>query len=195
MINTKKFKKDLSIKEVKLLKKSFINVALILIGFIIYFLQANLFNWFTIGGIKPNLFVIYVLFIGLFGNRSMGIIYGAIWGIFLDLLFEEKIGSNLIGLVLIGIIATLFDKNFSKDSRITIMFMVFGSTIIFEVVSYFINYVLYSVNLEILNFIKVLAIEIIYNILITIIIYPLLQKFGYYIENEYKGNRILTRYF
>lgn len=125
----------------------------------------------------------------------MGTIYGFIIGIFLDLIFEEKIGPNLFGFALIGIMATVFDKNFSKDSRITIMFMVFGSTILFEVASYFISYVLYTINVEILNFIGILVIEIIYNILITIIIYPLIQKFGYYIENEYKRNRILTRYF
>lgn len=177
------------------MKKFLINIALILIGFIIYFLQANFFSWFTIFGIKPNLFIIYILFIGLFGNRGMGIIYGSITGIFLDLLFEEKIGVNLIALSLIGIIATIFDKNFSKDSRITIMFMVFGTTIIFEIVSYFTRYILYSVNVEVLNFIKILLVEIVYNILITIVVYPLIQKFGYYIENEYKGNRILTRYF
>ena len=177
------------------MKKFLINIALILIGFIIYFLQANFFSWFTIFGIKPNLFIIYILFIGLFGNRGMGIIYGSITGIFLDLLFEEKIGVNLITLSLIGIIATIFDKNFSKDSRITIMFMVFGTTIIFEIVSYFTRYILYSINVEVLNFIKILLVEIVYNILITIVVYPLIQKFGYYIENEYKGNRILTRYF
>ena len=177
------------------MKKFLINIALILIGFIIYFLQANFFSWFTIFGIKPNLFIIYILFIGLFGNRGMGITYGSITGIFLDLLFEEKIGVNLIALSLIGIIATIFDKNFSKDSRITIMFMVFGTTIIFEIISYFTRYILYSVNVEVLNFIKILLVEIVYNILITIVVYPLIQKFGYYIENEYKGNRILTRYF
>ena len=89
----------------------------------------------------------------------------------------------------------MFNKNFSKDSRITIMFMVFGTTIIFEVLVYFIKYVLYSTNIEVLNFIEILIVEVIYNILITIIIYPLIQKFGYYIENTYKGNKILTRYF
>ena len=177
------------------LKKFLINVILIVIGFLIYFLQSDFFSWFSIAGVKPNLFVIYILFIGLFGNRSMGIIYGAILGICLDLIFNEKVGSNLFGLVLIGIIATLFDKNFSKDSRITIMFMVLGSTILFEVLSFFINYIIYSINIDIISFIKILIIETIYNILITIIIYPLIQKFGYYIENEYKGNRILTRYF
>ena len=177
------------------MKKAFINLVLVLIGFLIYFLQANFFKWFTIAGVKPNLFVIYILFIGLFGNKSMGIIYGSVWGLFLDLLFEERVGINLFGLTVIGIIATIFDKNFSKDSRITIMFMVFGSTVIFEVITYFMNYVLYSANMEILKFVQILIIENVYNNLITIIIYPLIQRFGYYIENEYKGNKILTRYF
>ena len=177
------------------MKKAFINLVLVLIGFLIYFLQANFFKWFTIAGVKPNLFVIYILFIGLFGNKSMGIIYGSVWGLFLDLLFEERVGINLFGLTVIGIIATIFDKNFSKDSRITIMFMVFGSTVIFEVITYFMNYVLYSANMEILKFVQILILENVYNILITIIIYPLIQRFGYYIENEYKGNKILTRYF
>ena len=75
------------------------------------------------------------------------------------------------------------------------MFMVFGTTIIFEVITYFITYMLYSINVEVLSFIKILIVEIIYNILVTIIIYPLMQKFGYYMENEYKGNKILTKYF
>lgn len=177
------------------MKKFLINLILIVIGFVIYFLQSNFFSWFSIAGVKPNLFVVYILFIGLFGNKSMGIIYGAGVGIFLDLIFKEKVGQNLLGLALIGVIATIFDKNFSKDSRITIMFMVFGSTVIFEVASYFINYIIYSINVELVNFVKILLIEVVYNILITVIIYPLIQKFGYYIENEYKGNRILTRYF
>ena len=45
-----------------------------------------------------------------------------------DTIFKENVGQNLLGLALIGVIATIFDKNFSKDSRITMMFMVFGST-------------------------------------------------------------------
>lgn len=177
------------------MKKVIINVVIILLAFIIYFLQSNFFNWFTIAGVMPNLFVIFILFIGLFGNRTMTITYSSILGIILDLLFEEKVGVNLVGFVLIGIVATIFDKNFSKDSRVTIMFMVFGSTIFFEVITYFMSYVLYSVNVEIFRIIIILIVEVIYNIFITIIIYPLIQKFGYYIENEYKGNKILTRYF
>ena len=175
------------------MKKFFINIILILIGFVIYFLQSNFFSWFTIANVMPNVFIIFVLFIGLFGTRSMGIIYGSLTGIILDLLFEEKVGVNLIGFVLIAIIAAIFNKNFSKDSRITIMFMVSGATVIFELVIFFINFVLYTINIEVFKFIVILMIEVVYNILITIIIYPLIQKFGYYMENEYNGNKIFKK--
>lgn len=177
------------------MKKIIINISLIATAMVIYLLQANFFSWFSISGIMPNLFVIFILFIGLFGNKTMGTIYGIVIGLLLDLILGTKIGINMVGLGLIGFLATLFDKNFSKDSRMTIMVMVVVATIIFEVISYLIRYVWVAINLEIINFIKILVIEIIYNVIITIIIYPLIQKFGYIIENEYKGNKILTRYF
>lgn len=177
------------------MKKAIINIGLILTFFIIYFLQLNFFSWFRIAGIMPNLFVILVLYIGLFTNRTLGLTYGVVLGILLDLFIGKKIGITAIMLGAVGVMAALFDKNFSKDSRMTIMFMVSGATIIFEILNYFLNYVFLSTNIEIFNFIIILFIETIYNIIITIILYPLIQKFGYYIENEYKGNKILTRYF
>lgn len=177
------------------MKKVLINLALILIGFVIYFLQANFFSWFSIGGIRPNLFVIYILFIGLFGNRSMGIVYGAVWGIFLDLIYKTNVGINLIGLVLIGVIAILFNKNFSKDSRITVLLMGIVCTIIYEVLVCIMQYFILETNVEIIEFLKILVIEVIYNVLIIIIIYPLMKFTGYEIEDELKGDKIFTRYF
>ena len=177
------------------MKKAVINSVLITTIILIYYLQSNFFSWFNIAGVMPNLFVILVLFIGLFANRTMGTAYGVGVGIILDFLLGERVGIYAISLGIIGFLAAVFDKNFSKDSRMTIMFMVAGATLIFEILTYLMNYIFLSINVEILNFIKILLIEIIYNILLTIILYSLIQKFGYYIENEYKGNKILTRYF
>ena len=178
-----------------LLKKTIINIVLVLIAFIIYYLQSNFFSWFNIAGVMPNLFVIFVLFIGLFSSATMGTIYGMSIGIVLDFLLGSRIGIYAVALGIIGFLAGVFDKNFSKDSRMTIMFMVLGATLIYEIIVYILNYVVFSTNLEIMNFIRILAIEIIYNLILVIILYPLMQKFGYAIENEYKGNKILTRYF
>ncbi len=177
------------------MKKTIINVSLIVTALFIYFLQANFFSWFNIAGIMPNLFVLLILFIGLFGTQTMGTIYGLIVGLILDFLLGTKIGIYSATLGLIGFLAAIFDKNFSKDSRMTIMVMGVGATIIFESLTYLLKYVFAANQVELLNFIKILAIEVIFNLILTIIFYPLLQKCGYYIENEYKGNKILTRYF
>ena len=177
------------------MKKTLINVFLIITAIIIYYLQSNFFMWFNIAGVKPNLFVVLALFIGLFANRTMGIAYGVGIGALIDILIGKTIGIYSISLGIVGFLAAVFDKNFSKDSRMTIIFMVAGSTIIFEIINYLLNYTILGINAEILNFIIILAIEVIYNIILTIILYSLIQKFGYYIENEYKGNKILTRYF
>lgn len=177
------------------MKKTIINIVLILSAIIIFYLQSNFFSWFNISGIMPNLYIIFVLFIGLFANRNMGTIYGISIGVILDLVLGKQVGIYAVNLGIIGFLAGIFDKNFSKDSRMTIMIMVLGATVVFEILTYILNYIFLLVNVEIVNFIVILVIESIYNMILTIILYPLLQRAGYYIENEYKGNRILTRYF
>ena len=177
------------------MKKTIINIVLILAILVIYYLQSNFFSWFNIAGVMPNLFVILVLFIGLFASQTMVTAYGVGIGLLLDILLGNKIGISAVALGITGFLVGVFDKNFSKDSRMTIMFMVLGSTLIFEGLNYLLNYIFLNTNVEIINFIIILAIEIMYNIILTIILYPLIQKSGYYIENEYKGNKILTRYF
>ena len=122
------------------MKKVLIHIELIVIIFVIYFLQSNFFNWFTISGIMPNLFVVFVLFVGLFASKMMGTIYGMVIGLILDVLFRQKIGVSFIALGLVGFLATIFDKNFSKDSRMTIMLMVAGLTVLYEAIIYFANY-------------------------------------------------------
>lgn len=143
----------------------------------------------------PNIFIILILFIGLFSNQRLGVIYGIIFGILLDLFIGRKVGISAIMLGLVGLSAGVFDKNFSKESRITIMTMVIVTTVIFELGSYIIGYFVYGYNIELLPFVKILMIESVYNVLLTIILYPLIQNLGYKIEEIYKGNKILTRYF
>ena len=107
----------------------------------------------------------------------------------------KTLGLTSIALALIGVLSGVLDKTFSKDSRIMVLFMGIICTIIYEVLMYFIQYIAMDINVEILQFAKILSIEVIYNVLIIIILYPLIKVTGYEIENEIKGDKILTRYF
>lgn len=177
------------------MKKALIILILIISFLIIYFLQVNFFSWFTIASIKPNLFIIFVLFISLFAGMKVGIPFGIGIGLFLDIIIGKTMGTYCIMLGIVGIIGGYFDKNFSKDSRITMMLMVIGSTCTFEIGSYMLQVIESSIYVEIFPFLITLFIEVIYNTILTIILYPMMQKLGYKIENTFKGQKMLTRYF
>lgn len=177
------------------MRKVLIHISLIITFIIIYLLQTVFFSHFTIAGIMPNIFVILMLFIGLYMGRTMGIIYGISFGIFIDIWIGKNMGFTSIALAIVGLLSGVLDKTLSKDSRITVLLMGIISTIVYEVILYFLQYMLLGINVEVLSFIKILLIEVVYNMLIVIILYPLIKNVGYEIENEVKGDRILTRYF
>lgn len=141
------------------------------------------------------MFIILVLFIGLFYSRIAGVAYGVLFGVLLDFFIGRKIGISGIFLGIVGFIGGVFDKNFSKENKLTIIMMVAICTIIYEVSLYLIGEAFYKYSFEILPFIKILLIECLYNIIMTIILYPIIQNLGYKIEAVYKGDKILTRYF
>ena len=177
------------------MKKTLIYISLILVFILMYLVQSLFFVNFTIAGVQPNIIVILVLFIGLFMGRSRGIIYGVIYGILMDLWIGKNIGITSICLAIVGVIGGAFDKNFSKDSRIVILLIGAFCTLIYEVLLYIFQIIFFNVSVEIFPFLKILVIEIIYNILIITIIYPIMKNVGYEVESEIKGDKILTRYF
>lgn len=176
--------------------KKFLSILGIVYSFlIIYFLQINFFNWFNIAGVKPNLFVVLVVIIGLFAGKKVGCITGLLIGIYLDILTAKSIGFSGIVLMGIGFIGEYLDKTFSKDSKITIILIGIGATITYELITYIYNVIKFSTLFEFVPFLKILFIELIFNTLLTIILYPLIQKLGNRLKKIFKKDKILTRYF
>lgn len=163
--------------------------------FIIYFLQANFFTWFTISGVMPNLFIVLILWVGLFIGKKIGISFGILFGIFLDLLLGRTIGISSVMFAIVALLGEYFDKQFSKDSRITILLTVVASTFVYETGIYLFRVMKWQIPIEILPFVLTLLLEILFNGILVIILYPLIQKAGYYAENLFKNKRVLTRYF
>lgn len=162
---------------------------------ILYFIQTDFFSWFTIAGISPNIFIIFILFLGLFTNGAFSTIMAIITGITLDLVIGKALGVTAIMFCLVAIIAGYFDKNFSKESKMTIMVMVIGMTIICETANYLLNVLILEMPLELNAFAKILFIEVIYNAILILIFYSLILKLGYKLERQFKQKNILTRYF
>lgn len=83
--------------------KKILSIIIIIITFIfIYFLQSNFFNWFNIAGVKPNLFILLSLFIGIFIGKIYGASIGIVFGLLLDLFIGKALGINGIVLGVAG---------------------------------------------------------------------------------------------
>lgn len=177
------------------MRKIIITISLILTFFILFFLQANVFEIFTIAGVMPNLFVIFVLIIGLSVNVIYGLGFGIFCGLVIDLIYGKSIGITAVMLCTIGYLGAYFDKNFSKENKLTIIIMVAVATAIFEIGYYGLNSIILNFDVEIWYFVKILLIEVLYNVLLTILLYPLIQKVSYAMDRNFKKNNILTRYF
>lgn len=95
--------------------KKILSIIIIFLAFIlIYFLQANIFTWFNIAGIKPNIFIIFSLFIGIFIGKIYGLSIGIVMGLLLDLFISKAIGINAIILGIAGLLRRNIYEKFLK---------------------------------------------------------------------------------
>lgn len=75
------------------------------------------------------------------------------------------------------------------------MVIVMGMTIVYEFILYLLQIILLAVKIDILPFLKIVGIEMLYNMMIVIIIYPIIQSLGKLIERVFKEKKTLTKYF
>lgn len=143
----------------------------------------------------PNLFVILVLFIGLFAGNKLGFILGIIFGTIIDLLLGQAIGITALLLGIIGLAVEYLDKSFAKDSRIMLMMVTIVSTVFFELGYYIFKILRFSATVEFVPFLKILLIELLFNIILIIILYPIIQNMGNKLEEIFKSKKILSRYY
>lgn len=160
------------------MKKIISVLGIVIIFLSIYFLQSNFFSWFNIYSIKPNLFMIFVIFLGLFLGKEYGLTFGILLGLILDLFSSQIIGINAISLGAAGLLAGILAKNFSIEHKFTFIIIASLLTFIGESVYYALEIILSEAEVQLIIFIRILLIEIVFNDLIIIIIYPVLNKIG-----------------
>ena len=158
------------------MKKALCIFVIFLLFFLIYFLQSNICSLISLNNIKPNLFLIYVVFLGIAFNKYIAYSLGIIIGLFLDLTIGQYLGMFAISLGIAALISNLLKNKINYINRITVSTIIAILTIIYNITIYLLNIIVTDINVELMQFIKVVFIEILYNSLIIILIYPILKK-------------------
>lgn len=160
------------------MKRTLTITVFFIVFLLVYFLQTNLFCWYNIAGVEPNVFILLMLFIGLFSGRTYGFVIGIIFGLFLDFFIGKRIGFNGILIGITGIIGGLLSKNYSNGSRLTFIVITAIVTVFIETINSIMQVIIIHSQIIFINYIQIVIIEAIYNSILSIILYPLIQKMG-----------------
>lgn len=75
------------------------------------------------------------------------------------------------------------------------MLMAAAATVACELILYVYQIILFNISIEVFAFIKIMLIEILFNSMIIIIIYPIIEKSGILLERIFTEDKVLTRYY
>ncbi len=161
------------------MKKFFVGVLTLIVMLLFLWLQINVFNYFALFGIIPNIGIILIISISLCSGKNIGAISGIIYGVLFDATFENGFGIYTLLFGILGYLIGLLKGEVALDNQVSLLIIVSLSTVLFEVANLFII----SINGRFLDFsfmyiFKVLALEVVYNIFLTFIMYKPLMLLG-----------------
>lgn len=144
-------------------------IVFILICVAIWF-QVNFLNIFTFFDTAANLAIVFICGVGLLSGKTPGTLVGAFYGILLDLLFGKSLGVYLLLYGLLGFASGEMSRGFSKDNRMSILYMVAIFTVVTEIATIVLFALIYNYNLEFFVMKKILL-ETVYNVILARILF------------------------
>lgn len=138
-------------------------------------IQPTLLEYTEIWGIKPNLFLIYVILISFYSSRKECMTVGFIFGCIIDLLVGRIIGLSAVLMMLLAyFIAVFCEKIIIKNTLLISLTTVAVSVFVYELMYYIVAF-LGALDFSTL-FINVLLPECLCSIIASIPFYFIIKK-------------------
>ena len=165
------------------IKRFFITAVIIIAA---YLLQCTVFSSLELAGIKPNLLIIVTASFGFMRGSREGVLVGFVSGLLADIQFGDMIGFYALIYLLVGYINGMFQRlYFDEDIKLP-LFLIAISEFLYGIIVYFLTYLLRSDFNFLLYLNKIILPELIYTIVITLGLYPLILFINHKLEAEEK---------
>ena len=165
------------------IKRFFITAVIIIAA---YLLQCTVFSSLELAGIKPNLLIIITASFGFMRGSREGMLVGFVSGLLADIQFGDMIGFYAIIYLIIGYINGLFRQMYYDEDIKLPLFLISISEFLYGIIVYFLTYLLRSDFNFLLYLNKIILPELIYTIVITLGLYPLILFINHKLEAEEK---------
>jgi len=163
----------------------------------LYLLQVTIFsNLLDIGGIAPNLVLMFSCICGFMRGRTAGTLVGFFGGLLVDILGGGVVGFSALAFMYSGFFNGMFHKEYSKEQILLPIGLIFLCDFAYGFISYITKALIYNR----LNFGfylgKIIIPEAVYTVFVTlfsyVIIYYINRKFLSY--DKAKKARALANY-
>lgn len=156
---------------------------MLMMSLVYFMLQVMFIPKISILGIFPSILLVYLISYAILRNKYEGVLLGGFIGGLLDLHVSLVFGTNILIFALIGYLFGKLNKNFYRESY-SFIFMIFLGTVMYGILWYLrLVFILKDINL--INFLlKFIMPESLYNILISLFIYPLMYVINENIEER-----------
>ena len=169
------------------MKKVISIILTFLIIIVLILMQSNILNNIPLYGIIPNLGIVFISIIGILSGEKVGALVGATYGLLADCYFERTVGLYFGLFILLGYIAGKVQNKIAKDNRWGYIVLIVVATIIFELIRFNLGLIFLHYEFELLYLIKVIVIEIVYNMFLTFIFYRPFMFWGDVLNRSRKG--------
>lgn len=161
-----------------------ITVAILI--FVCFLLQSSVFTRLDLGGITPNLLIVLTASFGFMRGDKEGLFIGFICGLLMDIFFSDYLGIYALVYMYIGFFNGKFKKIFYPDDiKLPITLIIF-SDLAYGLICY-LSFLLRGRFHFGYYLVHIILPEIVYTIIITIALYPVILMINKKLDNYEKG--------
>lgn len=142
---------------------------------ICFLLQGTLFQTISFGGIVPNLMIIITASYGFMRGKKSGLLVGFFSGLCMDIFFGDILGFYALIYMYIGYFNGKFRRIFYPEDIKLPIFLILGSDFLYNFVCYAAMFLLKGRFQFTYYLLHIILPEMIYTIVISCIIYPLIK--------------------
>ena len=165
---------------------TFIYVVLLLL--LVFLFQIYIINSRNLFGIKPNLILISVTVVSIWFGIYSGTLYSFLIGIFMDIIYTNNYGIFTISYTVVGIIIGLINSSYIRENKMSLVYLTFISTILFEISEYVEYLFITNRYSSLFYFIKQVFLSSVLNVIIVYVLYGAIRKIIEFFNNS-KNNR------
>ena len=153
------------------MKRFIVSILLIVICFL---LQTTVFKGLAFGGIVPNLLIVLTASFGFMREESTGLLIGFFSGLLADIFFGNVLGLNAMIYMYIGYTNGKFNRLFFPDDIKLPLLLIFLSDLAYGLLYYITLFLMRSRFQIDFYFLHIILPEIVYTLLMTLLLYPLI---------------------